>query len=172
MLLRSLDLLFVCLVFGLSIWLWTVADGFPESRRFAQIDTDYWPKHVFGALVLVSGALLAQKLLGLWRAGGFASSKALDDAPAPGDRMAAVRIAGMLGLVAGYVVGFQYLGFALATLLFLWAGSFVLPYRNRLAKLVFAPVFTFALTLFFAHALTLPLPRGTGPFYQLSLLLY
>lgn len=172
MLLRSLDLLFVCLVFALSIWLWTVADGFPESRRFAQIDTDYWPKHVFAALIAVSGALLAQKLFTLWRAGGFGPGAVGDDAPARGDRMAAVRIGAMLGLVAGYVVGFQYLGFALATLVFLWAGSFVLPYRNRLAKLVFAPAFTLALTLFFAHALTLPLPRGTGPFYQLSLLLY
>jgi len=95
MLLRSFDFIFVCVVFGLSIWLWTVADGFPESRRFAQIDTDYWPKHVFAVLILVSGALLAQKLIGLWRARGTVGDRVQETAP--GDRMAAVRIAAMLG---------------------------------------------------------------------------
>jgi hypothetical protein len=172
MLLRSFDFAFVCAVFGLSIWLWTVADGFPDSRRFAQIDTDYWPKHVFALLILVSGALLAQKLLAFWRTRGQPADASSAPEARAGDRVAALRIAAMLGLVIGYVFAFKYLGFALATLLFLWAGSFVMPYRNLIARLCFAPAFTLALTLFFSHALTLPLPRGTGPFYQLSVLLY
>ena len=52
-----------------SIALWFNADALPTSKRYAQVDSDLWPKIVFGALAIccaiqmikaVSKALKAQ----------------------------------------------------------------------------------------------------------------
>lgn len=59
-----------------------------------------------------------------------------------------------------------------STVVFLLAASLLLPLKRMATRLLFAPLFTAALTLFFTRALSLPLPRGTGVFYQLSLLLH
>ncbi len=181
---RLIDLAFAAVLFGGAVWFWFVADGFPTSPRFAQIDTDFWPKIVFATLALVAGVHLAR--LGLELARTMGRERPRDPAPpdssggdgeggparvfglAPG----AVRAGAMAAAIFAYYLGFQTVGFAVATVLFLWVASFLLVYRNLVAKLVFAPVFTLLLTVFFSQVLSLPLPRGVGPFHDLNLLLY
>lgn len=166
---RLLDLAFAVFLCGLSIFLWVVADGFPESRRFAQADADYWPKIIFGTMALIA-AILAIRSAWDMRRSGMSAAGALT--MSRDFRNSALRIGGMGVLVLIYFVAFQHLGFILATFTFLVLASFVLPYRNNLTRVLFAAGFTAVLVLFFTQALELPLPRGTGIFYDLNVLFY
>lgn len=166
MLQRLADLAFAVAILVGSIVLWITADKFPISRKYAQIDTDYWPKIVFASLGLLAAALVVQKVLALRNAVTEGEDAGLPDA----GNLVRLGITG--GLILAYFYAMQWIGFLFATVLFLWAASFVIPYRNLMAKLVFAPAFTVLLTLFFTRALSLPLPRGSGIFYDLSLKLF
>lgn len=166
---RIADLAFASLVCAGSIWFWTLAAGFPVSRRYASVDTAFWPSIVYAVLALLSGALVVQMLLALRAA---APAPAAVPAAAPPDRSRTLRILAIGALIVVYFLAFRVTGFLLATILFLWAASFLLDRRNPVAKLVFAPVFTLAITLLFSRVLSLPLPRGIEPFYGLNLMLY
>jgi putative tricarboxylic transport membrane protein len=167
MLSRLTDAAAAAAIFAASIWLWIVADGFPAMPRYAGVDTDFWPKIVFGTIAVLSGILLVQKTLALRvgaeggtdRAGGF-------------DKAVLIRLVVTGGLILGYFFALQPVGFVVSTMVFLWAASFVIPYDNLRAKLIFAPVFTGILLLLFTRVLSLPLPRGRGIFNDLSLLLH
>ncbi len=166
---RLLDVAFAGLLFAVSIYLWIVADGFPESRRFAQADADFWPKIIFGTMALISGIMVLRGLIGL-------RDVKPSDSPAfamtPEHWYAVTRVGAMAGLVLGYYFVLQSVGFPLATVIFLLLASFVIPYRNHVLRVAFAVVFTVLLVLFFTKALQLPLPRGTGVFYEFNVLFY
>ncbi len=167
MLSRLTDAVVAAGLFAASIWLWIVADGFPAMKRYEGVDTDFWPKIVFATIALLSGILLLQKALALFAEGGGAAWTAPRI-----DRAAAVRFMLTGGLIVGYFYALQPVGFLVSTMVFLWAASFVTPYDNLRAKLIFAPVFTAGLLLLFTRVLSLPLPRGRGIFNDLSLLLH
>lgn len=164
---RVIDLAFASTLCLASIYLWIVADGFPGSPRYAQIDTDFWPKIVMGLMAVLTGIIALQNAASLLRERGMGAADLIAL-----DWRAIGRMAAMAGLVVAYFLAFGRIGFLLATLAFLWIAAFALPGGRPLAKLIFAPVFTIALTALFSRVLTLPLPRGQGVFYQFSLLFY
>ena len=166
---RLLDLAFASILFGLSIFFWIVADGFPESRRFAQADADYWPKIIFGCMALITGVLVVRSFIALRQSGqSFEGAFAMSD----DFKATAIRIASMGALILAYFWAFQTVGFILATFTFLILASFVIPYKHNKMRVLFAAGFTAFLVLFFTRALELPLPRGVGVFYDLNVLLY
>lgn len=149
-----------------SIALWFTADALPVSKRYAQVDSDLWPKLVLGALAICCTIQLAKKLVEM-------------RAPSSGAFLAGympiayyLRLGLTAALIVAYFISLQYIGFLLATVLFLWAGAWIMPYRNTAVKLAFAPAFTLLLTAFFSYGLELSLPRGAGIFYDLSQALY
>lgn len=155
-----------------SIALWFTADALPVSKRYAQVDSDMWPKMVFGALAVCCAIHLAQKVAGLIAAPSGTPRSVEEELEAftpPGYHLRLILTG---ALIVGYFFALQHVGFLLATLVFLWAGAFILPYRNMLAKLLFAPVFTLLLAAFFSYGLSLSLPRGKGIFYDLSQALF
>ncbi len=165
---RILDAAFAGSLFAVSIWFWLIADRFPETPRYAQVDTDFWPKIIFGLMALIFGAITLEGVAALLR-----ERRGAAEADAPGPDWAAIgRMAAMGLLVFAYFLAFGRLGFLLSTLAFLWIAAFMLPSGKLWLKLGFSPVFTVLLTVIFAYVLGLPLPRGTGVFYDLSLLLY
>ncbi|TYC67798.1 tripartite tricarboxylate transporter TctB family protein [Stappia sp. BW2] len=151
-----------------AVAMWFVADKFPNSMKYARIDSDFWPKLVCGALAVVSFLQLLQQAVGLRASLQSASAGTRSSV----DPAYVARLVLIGGLILAYFFALQWLGFVIATLLFLWAASFATPYSNLTAKLLFSPLFTFGLCLFFTRGLSLPLPRGQGIFYDLSLLLY
>ena len=165
---RLIDLVFAAGLLALSIWFWMIADGFPTSPRFARIDTAFWPKIIFSMLVLVTLLITIDAGRGYLKERKVVSKKV----SAPPDWSALVRMAAMGLLVFAYYIGFGQIGFVLSTLAFLSIAAFMIPTGKPWIKAVFAPAFTIFLTLMFAHGLGLPLPRGQGVFYDLSLLIY
>lgn len=166
---RLLDVAFAGLLFAISIYLWIVADGFPESRRFAQADADFWPKIIFGTMALITGIMVVRGLMGL-------RAVKASDGPAfvmtPEHWVSVGRVGAMAGLILVFYFALQYIGFPISTAAFLLLASFVIPYSNHVLRVGFAVVFTVLLVLFFTKALQLPLPRGTGVFYEFNVLFY
>jgi hypothetical protein len=164
---RALDFAFAALLCAGCIYLWFVADGFRGSPRYAQIDTDFWPKIVTGLAAVLTAIIAAQNALGWWR-----ERQAAGGARVALDWRRIGRMAAMGALVVAYFVLFDRIGFLLSTAGFLWIAAFSLPGGRPWGKLLFAPVFTVALTAMFSRVLGLPLPRGQGAFYQFSLMFY
>lgn len=164
----ALDCLFA---FGLCVacvFLWFVADGFRGSPRYAQIDTDFWPKIVTALAAGLTGILSVRNGLQWLREQREATGgESVDFDAARLGRMAAMGL-----LVVGYFVAFDRVGFLIATIMFLWIAALSLPGGRLWTKLAFAPLFTVALTALFSRVLGLPLPRGEGLFYQFSLTIY
>jgi len=165
---RALDVAFAALLCAACIYLWFVADTFRGSPRYAQVDTDFWPKIVTGLAAVLTGIIAVQNALGWWRERRAATG---------GDRLDfdLVRLGRMIAmgaLVVVYFIAFDRVGFLLSTVGFLWIAAFSLPGGRLVPKLIFAPVFTIVLTAMFSRVLGLPLPRGDGVFYQFSLMFY
>lgn len=155
-------------LFVVSIWFWVIADGFPVSPRYEGIDTDFWPKIIFGLMAFTSGLVALGGLRDILAARRVQAASAAD----PSDWGTIGRMSAIGLLVLCYFIAFGQIGFVLSTVLFLWAAAALIPGGRFLVKVAFAPIFTALLTLLFAYGLSLPLPRGVGPFYELSLLLY
>lgn len=164
---RALDCAFALLMCLGCIYLWSVADGFRGSPRYAQIDTDFWPKIVTGLAAILTGIIALQNAWGWWQDRKAAMGEAVEFDWGKIGRMAA-----MGALVVVYFIAFDRIGFLLSTTVFLWIAALVLPGGRVWTKLVFAPVFTIVLTAMFSRVLGLPLPRGDGMFYQFSLMFY
>jgi putative tricarboxylic transport membrane protein len=173
---RFYEFAFATFLFVGSLYFWYLTTEFPVSRRYANVDSDFWPKLVFGLLAILSAVLMIRHLIvePFWKPGPAEIIAQADDEPvSPGLTAPQIaRLAIMAGLILAYFFGLQYMGFVVATILFLFAGSFVLPYRRYVIQAVFPIVFTFGMALFFSNVLSLPLPRGEGVFYDFSLLLF
>lgn len=165
---RLLDTIFSGALFLTSIWFWIIAHGFPNSPRYAQIDTDFWPKIIFGMMALLTGCITVNNLMQILRKRASRD----DHETLVSDWGAIARMSAMGLLVLVYFIAFGRVGFVISTLLFLWIGAFMLPSGKLWVKAIFSPILTAALTVVFAYLLELPLPRGIGPFYDLSLLIY
>jgi putative tricarboxylic transport membrane protein len=165
---HALDFAFAALLSVGCISLWFVADGFQGSPRYAQIDTDFWPKTVTGLMAILTGIIAAQNAHAWWqdrRHNRAGEVMVLDWA-----RLG--RMAAMGGIVVIYFIAFDRVGFLIATTAFLWIASLTLHGGHLIKKFIFGPVFTITLTILFSWVLGLPLPRGQGAFYQFSLMLY
>lgn len=165
---RALDFAFASLLCAACIYLWLVADGFRGSPRYAQIDTDFWPKIVTGLTAFLTGIIAVQNGLGWLRERRGAASGGRFDF----DRRRLGRMAAMGVLVLLYFVAFDRVGFLLSTAVFLWVAALALPGGSVWPKIAFPPIFTIVLTAMFSRVLGLPLPRGQGAFYDFSLMFY
>lgn len=166
MLARHSEILFlICLLIGVFVF-WQSAGNMPSSPRFSQVDADLWPRIILVCLAITTSLLLIQKV-------AASASGEIGTDKAGGEGLAYfIRLALIAGLIVLYYFGLKYVGFALATVAFLWAAANVLPFRKLWVKIVFAPAFTLALGFFFSRALSLPLPRGQGVFYSFSTALF
>ncbi len=148
-----------------SIVFWMIADRFPASTRYAMVDSDLWPKIIFGALILLTAAHLILKLVELRRSYTEEARDGID----PGY---AIRLGLTCGMVLFYYFTIQILGFTISTMIFLWVVPFILPQGSIKLKLLFSPIFTLTVGMAFSWGLGMSLPRGTGIFYSFSEMLF
>lgn len=80
----------------------------------------------------------------------------------------------MLSLVTViiYVVLLNFIGFVISTILFLYGISFLLGAKKQVGTIIFSVITTVVFIVLFSVILQIPLPRGTGIFRELSLLIY
>ncbi|MGY6635481.1 MAG: tripartite tricarboxylate transporter TctB family protein [Alkalilacustris sp.] len=168
MLRRAVDSAFMLFILGASVFLWLEADRFPRFPRMRFADSDFWPKIVFGLLIVLCAIYLIRTLLlsPFWREAARSPRESLP----PLDMV--MRFLAIAGLTLGYFAALQRLGFVPSTLVFLFVSSLLLPMGGLLVRALFAPIFTALLVVFFTRGLSLPLPRGSGMFFQFSLMLH
>ena len=162
-----------------SCWLYWAATQI-DAETGGRIGPGAWPK----AIIVFMGLLCVYEIVKrLVVRTEFAAKGLLSGADLPHAQEAATRVgehrdddggthpmlfAG-IALIAGYVVAVKWIGFFLATALFLavfpWIGGLRRPVLNVAVSLVG----TFALAMVFLKVAYISLPLGEGPFRALSL---
>ena len=167
---RLLDIvLSVILIVG-SAYFWHVADSFPVFERFKAVDSDYWPKLILVAVMIMASLLLIQSFIEyllLLKAG----DRTVSESPQP-STINRLKLIGTALLILGYFFALEPLGFLVSTIIFLYIAENIPSYSNWKVKVVFPLLFTAVLMFFFIYLLSLSLPRGKGIFYDLSILFY
>jgi putative tricarboxylic transport membrane protein len=147
-----------------AVYLFVVALGFKQVGPADQIGPGFWPQVLcvgigIGALVRLGQKLRSQE------------SRVVGDAASEAGELRMPRVALGVALVVGYVVGMLFLGYILATALFLIAFIYLGGQRKwYVVPLGIASSLLFAYV--FLKVVYIALPSGVGIFDQLTVLLY
>jgi hypothetical protein len=141
---------------------------FASLGRPGQLGPDFWPRAVLILLLVVCAIQIGRRLLESPGAAEADVARAPQTgADAEGERDWRL-LAGGIGLTILYVPGIAYLGFFLATALFLaafmWVGRFRRPKIVAAASVLGSLTFVFV----FMKVVYVSLPLGVGPFRTLS----
>lgn len=83
-----------------------------------------------------------------------------------------LRLLVCIALLIAYVFLMNYIGYAFATMLFVFAFGKTIGYRNNLKLLIFTAAITIILVLVFGTVFSITLPRGKWFFRELSFYWY
>ena len=139
--------------------------------RFGEMGSGFWPMLSLGVSILLSLSWLVSVLGRLLKGEGKAAE--VPPPEAAGAAWSRRRKVGLsMGCIFLYIVIMPWIGFILATLLFVAAFALALEERRR-AVLIISPFLVTAVTiLVFARFITIPFPKGVGIFAVFSRLFY
>lgn len=147
-----------------AVYLFVVALGFRQIGPADQIGPGFWPQILCVGIGIGALVRLGQKLRSR-------EQRVAGDAASESDELRMPRVALGIALVAGYVVGMLFLGYILATALFLIAFIFLGGQRKwYVVPLGIASSLLFAYV--FLKVVYIALPSGVGVFDQFTVLLY
>lgn len=147
-----------------AVYLFVVALGFKQVGPSDQIGPGFWPQVLCVSIGIGALVRLGQKLRSRER-------RVVGDAASEADEVRMSRVALGIALVVGYVIGMLFLGYILATAMFLIAFIYLGGQRKwYLAPLAIASSLLFAYV--FLKVVYIALPSGVGIFDQLTVLLY
>jgi len=152
--------------------LYWAATGIQGSTGAGRIGPDAWPKAIIVFMGLLCAWEIARRLAVRPRGGGPGAAGAeADDASQAPPAMQAGKLAAGAGLVFAYVITVPWLGFFVATVVFLavfpWFGGMRRPVLTTALGLAGG----LALVIVFMRVAYISLPLGEGPFRALSLAL-
>ena len=163
------------LVAGFLYYAATLIDA-PGGVSGTRIGPEFWPKVIIAAMALLCIYEIGKRLMigagrdavglteGLVRSSVAADAETVvPEAPVDNRRLAA----GM-ATIAGFVVGVAYLGFFIATALFLAVFSWIGGYRRALPVALASALGAFVLLAIFMRVAYVSLPLGVGPFRSLT----
>ena len=165
------------LVAGWLYYAATLIDA-PGGSNSTRIGPDFWPKIIIGAMAALCIYEIGKRLIvgvardarglteGLNRPPDVNAEQTVPEAPVDNRKLAAG-----LALIAGFVFSVVYLGFFVATALFLGLFSWVGGYRRALPVTIISVLGAFILLVIFMRVAYVSLPLGVGPFHSLSVLL-
>ncbi|MGH8713904.1 MAG: tripartite tricarboxylate transporter TctB family protein [Casimicrobiaceae bacterium] len=160
-----------------AAYLYHVAQHISAPDTGGQLGPDFWPKAVLALMmavcvyaigrILAAGKVPAEPLDELMEG---AAAEHADDAPPPQRHYPLLLIAGVI-LTFVYVALFEVLGFFLDTCLLLFAFILIGRYRRLGIALVVSLVGTLVFMFVFMKIVYVPLPIGSPPFSEVSILL-
>jgi len=136
------------------------ARGLDDVAREGQLGPGFWPRLVLGGLALAC----AGRAFTAWRGG-----------PLDAGERESVRggvLAAAVALIGAYVLAVPLIGFPLATAAFVAAFMGLAGVRTVRGLAASAAGGTIALLYVFVKLVYLPLPKGAGPFEDVTLALY
>lgn len=164
------DALFSISLLSGSIYLWFVADAFPRFQKYRNVDSEFWPKILLIAIIILAVCLLFQNIAALKRQ---IRKKVQNSGVVEKKEDINWKMFFAMSLIClMYFWGLQLMGFIVSTVLFLFAATALIGINSRLTRFLFPFVFTFALAIMFVKILDLSLPRGVWLFREFSLLFY
>jgi putative tricarboxylic transport membrane protein len=147
----------------------TQATGLMGQGRAGEIGSGLWPLLALGASAVLSVVLLASSIQKARRAAPAEAPTA--EALAEKRRQwATVALSCACFLV--YMVAVPWVGFILATFLFIPAFALALGERRKMVLLVAPVLLTAIIVGVFAKFITIPFPKGVGVFAEFSRLFY
>jgi putative tricarboxylic transport membrane protein len=147
-----------------AVYLFVVALGFRQVGPLDQIGPGFWPQVLCVGIGIGAVVRLGQKLRSH-------ESRVVGDVVSEAGELRMPRVALGIALVVGYVVGMLFLGYILATALFLSAFIYLGGQRKwYVVPLGIASSLLFAYV--FLKVVYIALPSGVGIFDQLTVLLY
>jgi len=147
-----------------AVSLFVVALGFKQVGPSDQIGPGFWPQMLCVGIGIGALVRLGQKLRSRER-------QVVGDAASEAEELRMPRVALGIALVVGYVIGMLFLGYILATALFLIAFIYLGGQRKwYVVPLGIASSLLFAYV--FLKVVYIALPSGVGIFDQLTVLLY
>ncbi len=163
-----------------AAYLYANAGQFAHVARPGELGPDVWPRAILALLIVVCAGATLRALLVAPRTGeaprsgdiaGDVTTSAADNAPAaPEDRSAAdrYRLVAGIGLSAAYVASLEWVGFFVATMLYL--GLFMILGRYRRIGVIASTSILGSLVFVFVFMkiVYVSLPLGVGPFQALS----
>jgi putative tricarboxylic transport membrane protein len=158
--------------FAGSIYLWFAADTFQKFPRYQNIDSDFWPKILLVMIAILALAQAWQQLSTLMALRAARRRAGHVPEVIPASELNWRKLLAAAALVVLYFVGLQTVGFLLSTVVFLFLGIRLVGYERKVTGVIYPLVFTAVVTLIFVKVLSMPLPRGMGPFETFSRLFY
>ena len=156
-------------ILALSLWLRGQIAIDPASLRASRglFGPGFWPELMLAGVAFCAAGWLVMNLLGLLR------GSTGPQAPAPADPHYDTRraIAGV-GMALAYGVLIPFIGFALATLLFVLGWMLLGGYRRPVGVAVVALLGVAGVLWFFAGVALMPLDLGKGAFESATVSLY
>jgi putative tricarboxylic transport membrane protein len=147
-----------------AVYLFVVTLGFRQVGPSDQIGPGFWPQVLCVGIGIGALVRLGQKLRSRER-------RVVREAASEADALKMPRVALGIALVVGYVIGMLFLGYILATALFLIAFIYLGGQRKwYVIPLGIASSLLFAYV--FLKVVYIALPSGVGIFDQLTVLLY
>lgn len=150
------------IILGLSIYFYSLACCIGPTPE-GQLGADFWPKMVL--IFLMIGCVIKFGEIILNR-----SSLAQETEARP--EMHNVRLSLLIAILIITVFAIDYLGFALATFLFMITFLVVAGFRKIVPLLLISGLGTIGLLYVFVKVVYLPLPKGMGFFEDISLFIY
>jgi putative tricarboxylic transport membrane protein len=154
-----------------AAWLYRDAGAFAAAARPGQLGPDFWPRAVLVLLIGVCACEIVRRVLFERLARDDAPSAPATgavDAPVASDDRFAWCLAGGIGLTIAYVLALDWLGFFVATTLYLALFMLVGRYRRMRVILSASVLGSLAFVIVFMKIVYVSLPLGRGPFKTLS----
>lgn len=131
----------------------------PPGPTFDPIGKQGLP-YALGAFILVGGVFLTVRRLRIWRdePGNIVYEEGTEDEPGHPASLGRAMI--VVALTAGYAVALPYLGFLLATPMYIAASLWVMNFRSPIPLLAIPVGFTIVMFIVFSQVLSVPLPVG------------
>ena len=143
--------------------------SFAGLGRPGQLGPEFWPKAVLVLLMVVCAIEIGRRVLASPEAAPVAAAEQPAAAPHEDEPVRDWRLlAGGIALTILYVPGIEYLGFFLATALFLAAFMYVGRYRRARIVAAASLLGSLAFVFVFMKVVYVSLPLGAGPFRILS----
>jgi putative tricarboxylic transport membrane protein len=163
----------------MAAYLWHLAGNFRDVRG-DELGPDFWPQLLTILLALTAGVRLVRKVLALRRVTASTGAQSgLPEAGMPPDvddgdnePISRGKAATGIALAIAYIVGVIYLGYLLATLLFLLVFLWLAGKRNWRTIVPVSVIGAFAFTYMFQKIVFVSLPTGVGVFDSVTVWVY
>jgi len=163
------EIIFSLIILLGSIYLFYDTTQFRDIAAYKNVGSAFWPQIVLVIIIILIGYVLIKNLLTYVRkhknapfvTGNFSSEF----------MTGSLRLLGGMGFIIAYVIFLKPLGFMFASPLFIIGLMLFMNPKRKILMLYGSVGIMAVIYVLFVKLLVIPVPRGTGIFYDLSLLL-